>query len=78
MGCERIPFIILVLLVVVLLITFSLFLVISAAVVLVVGITILKKLANYDPYMFQVYLRHIKYAKQYHGKPTPYRFMTKR
>ena len=36
-------------------------------------ITLLRMMANKDPYMSKVYLRHIKYQRFYPARSTPYR-----
>jgi len=38
-----------------------------------IAIFIFRRMAKADPYMFEVYLRHIKYKSYYPARPTPWR-----
>jgi len=39
------------------------------------SILIFRRMAKADPYMFEVYLRHIKYRRYYPARSTPWRRM---
>ncbi len=74
-GCERKPLIALGMFCTIMGITMSLYMIIAAICIAVIGIGILRRMAKNDPVMIKIYLRHIKFNKRYMSKPSIYRFL---
>ncbi len=74
-GCERTPLIALGMICCIMAITMNLYLFLGSIVVALIGMGILRRMAKKDPIMIKIYLRHIKFNKNYMSKPSIYRFL---